>query len=45
MRKTYAAPAVVMNGNVVRETLGGIPVVSETPDFKNPNTSSLGFYL
>lgn len=45
MKKAYTAPTIVTNGDVVRETLGGNPIVSETPDFKSPNTSSLGFYL
>jgi hypothetical protein len=44
MKKTYATPTVVVNGDAVRETLSGINSGDEGPKF--PLASGrVGFYL
>jgi hypothetical protein len=46
MKKTYAAPALVISGNVVRETLSGsITPVENGPTTKNLGAGGVGFYL
>jgi hypothetical protein len=45
MKRTYAAPTVAFAGNVVRETLGGAMVGSETPIRHTLGAGRLGFYL
>jgi hypothetical protein len=45
MKKTYAAPTLVGNGNVVHETLGGSPVSTGETNFKAGAAGSVGFYL
>ena len=46
MKKAYAAPALVANGNVVRETLNGSQTASESGTaFKSLAPGGIGYYL
>ena len=46
MKKIYTAPAVVANGSVVRETLNGQDVASESgTQFKSLAPGGVGYYL
>jgi hypothetical protein len=44
MKKTYTTPAVLMDGSVIRETMGGTTGAAE-PDGFNKNGGSVGFNL
>ena len=44
MKKTYAAPTLISDGDVVRETLGYKPVGSE-PAKEALTAGRVGFYL
>jgi hypothetical protein len=45
MKKAYAIPTVVANGNVVRETLSGIKQATEDTTHKPSSGADIGFYL
>lgn len=47
MKKTYATPTLVGNGDVVEQTRRGIDVENEQadPTTKNPMPGSMGYFL
>jgi hypothetical protein len=45
MRKTYAAPSIIKNGDVIRETLSNKPSLPETASTGNGSASRIGFSL
>jgi hypothetical protein len=45
MKKAYAVPTLVANGNVVRETLNGSKLATEDVSHKPSSGADIGFYL
>lgn len=46
MKKTYAAPMLVLSGDVVRQTLRGVPnIAPESLTSKPLGSGALGYYL
>jgi hypothetical protein len=45
MKKAYGIPSLVVNGNVVRETLVGAKQATEDGTHKPSSGADIGFYL